>query len=117
MSGYKLEKLLGHSVYLILCRLTWGFGASALGLVGSAYAQGDTVIPGLPPEVDAVLSAYGFPGVLLLLGWWARGIAATYAEKLPDMRDGVPLVVRLSDEDRELLNRLRGDHGSDHDQR
>lgn len=90
------------------CRLWWGVLLSVFWLSATAYAQGTPSYGGttIPPEIQQFVGAVGFPGVLLLLGWWIRDIAAKYAEKLPDARHGVPVEIRIAPEDRELLRKL-----------
>jgi hypothetical protein len=51
-----------------------------------------------------LLRGGGLPAVLAMLAWWARGALGT----------GIPLVVSLHAEDRELLRSLRRRH-EDHE--
>lgn len=71
-------------------------------LVAVALAQ-EAVPVTVPAVTDplaaallAVLQGGGLPAVLALAAWWVRGALAS----------GVPVTVRLSDEDRTLLRRL-----------
>ena len=109
------------ALYPFARRALWAVVASIVGLMSVAHAQAGTVDSGrllewlLPPEIAKFVEAVGIPGVLAILGWWARGIAEKVLDKLPSATDGFPVVMRLSDEDRALavnligeLRRLRG---------
>lgn len=71
---------------------------------GLAWAQEPTTVvatasdPTMQLVVD-LLKGGGLPGVLALVAWWARG----------QLGAGIPVVVRLSDDDRRLLRSAAGE--------
>lgn len=91
--------------------LVWAAGGGALGLALVARAQDPVAVapaadPGSLSLLVDLIQGGGLPAVLALFGWLAG-------------RGGVPVVIRLSDEDRRLLRRLRPqppkpDDDSDH---
>lgn len=72
-----------------------GLAGLVLGLAVVAHAQGNPDVVAaapslldsvLPPAAVALVRELGLPGVLLVLGWWARGTTLK----------GVPIVITLA---------------------
>lgn len=83
----------------------WALAAAAVGLAWTAWAQQNAAPPdalgslAADPTTGIVVSLLqggGLPAVLAVAAWWARGSLAS----------GVPIVVALSAEDRELLRKV-----------
>lgn len=68
-----------------------------LGVAAVAHAQaGPDPSAGLvPPWASTLVHEGGLPGALLVLGWWAKGIALK----------GIPVTASLSDDDRAMVRR------------
>lgn len=86
--------------------LTWALGGLLLGLAVVAHGQDPTDVavladPGSLSLLVDLVSGGGLPAILALLGWavgrWG----------------GVPVVLRLHDDDRRLLRRSLGRHDPD----
>lgn len=90
-------RLLGWALFFVLAAWFLAVGwPIAVALAQDAPVPAPVTADPFAAALLALLQGGGLPAVLGLVAWWARGAVAS---------GGVPVIVRLSDDDRRLLER------------